>query len=257
MARMRIAKTGGSIGVTASKELALDSDYPCLNVIADSTTSITTNGSGNGSVNITHSLGYYPVYKVYAKEKSTSNLTDYWCLIQSVYGGSSYATTSVINVAISGGKASATYNVFVMVFGNEPDDAVGTSNSNISGKSLIAKASQNLETATDVRQLTFQSGKYVLKLDSTKSGTTASTVVAANSVAVIDVTHSLGYVPVAFAADVSAGGTDNMVPGFYVGIGAVYFGMSSTKLRFEIDNSTNPSPETYQFKYYIFRDKIA
>ena len=61
MAELIIAKQGGSV-TDAEKDLAFTSNRACSIELLNNTVNITTDGSGYGTANITHGLGYSPTF---------------------------------------------------------------------------------------------------------------------------------------------------------------------------------------------------
>lgn len=261
MARLRIAKPGGNIDTDLSKDLAFDSDFSCFNVIQETNVQMTTNGSGVGSVTYTHSLGYIPMYQVWIKEKGSVYLNNMWALLsQSASGSIAYATTTTIEIFADFALESTTYDYHIIIFGNTPDNVSASGNNNISGTMKIAKPGVDLETATDIRQLAFQSGKHTLKYDDENSGTTSITVSAGSS-NYIDISHNIGYVPLVFVKDVSdtIGGssTSKMLPVFYEFASNAFYAVDRNKIRVVADAFYYGSSLTYNLKYFTYRDKIA
>ena len=261
MARLRIAKPSGNIDTDLSKDLAFDSDYPCFNVIQETDVDFTTNGSGVGSVTYNHNLGYIPMYQVWIQEKGSTYLNGMWALLsQSASGSIAYATTTTIEIFADFALNSTKYDFHIIIFGNTPDNVSASGNNNISGAMKIAKDSVDLETATDIRQLAFQSGKHTLKFDADNSGTDSITV-AAGGGDYIDITHDIGYTPIVFVKDVSdtVGGsaTSKMLPVFYEGANNAFYAVDSSKIRVVVDNYGFGASVTYNLKYFTYRDKIA
>ena len=257
MTIFKIAKTGDDALTTANKDLAFDLDYPCLNVIRSITLWVTTDGSGDGSNSFSHDLGYYPMYKTYVKTASGG----YALLEASALEGSAiataYSTTSKISVIIDSGSANTQYTFEVKVFGNSADDSVGTTNNNVSGRMRVARVGHDAKTATDVRELVFQSGVYVLKYDPTKSGSFVK-LVTAGDLHVEKIYHNLGYVPYVFVKEKDDGGstTSKMLPVFQSSYGA-YYEIFTDRTEITLDNVMGTTDITFNVKYFLYLDKLA
>jgi len=253
MTVFKVAKPGGNAETDASKDLAFDAiQHPCFNIIKEFTATLTTNGSGDGSTTVNHNLNYYPFFKAWVKVGSA-----YMLLHASGTYSLSYATSTAIKIQINGGDANKTYNYIIKVFGNEAQNTIGTGNNNVSGLVRVARPGQDAETATDIRQLAFQSGKYTLKLDTGKSGTTSITAPAWD-IKFVDVYHNLGYYPFVFVKDTSdtESSTAKMLPVYYSGSGS-YYEIYTNKIRIYVDNAANSYSVTYNYKYFVYRDKLA
>lgn len=260
MARIRIAKTGDNIDTVAQKDLAFDSNKNCFNIIQEASVQVTTDGSGIGSVTYSHNLGYIPQFKSFAYEQHDPLTNNMWTLSDSsAIGCVVHATTNTIVINVENySTTNKTYYFRLKIFGNSADDTIGTSNNNISGHMKVAKSGQDLTTATDIRQLQFQSGLYTLKYDSSKSGSVSKSA-AAGAIEYVDVYHNLGYVPYVFVKDVSdtsGSTTSKMLPVMYPAFGGTFFAINSTKIRIVIDNVMNGSSITYNYKYFVYRDRI-
>jgi hypothetical protein len=197
MAKIKIAKPGGNVLTDTDKELALTSDRNCLIENTSGTTDITTNGSGVGSAEITHSLGYQPAYWCFVRDPDST--TD-WYPHQSGFPTLiASADTTKLYLDINQ-DASKTYRVFYQIFANQQDDGDADDNDNISGKLLVARSGENIPDVTDARKMQFMSGANVYKVDEDKSGSTTISITPPDIVTKT-ITHSLGYVPVSFVLD--------------------------------------------------------
>jgi len=255
MAELIIAKQGGSV-TDAEKDLAFTSNRACSIELLNNTVNITTDGSGYGTANITHGLGYIPQFFGFVRDPLA---TTEWYPINDGYMGCSVgADTSKLYFTIDYKEPSVTYVVRYSVFANRLDNGTGSGNSNVSGKCRIAKSGYKADTETDARNMQFFSGASVYKVDDTLSGTTVMTV--NDYINEKTIVHGLGYVPVVFVLNsASRGISDNgqMLPN---GFDLMSYSITSTSFTIYYEDllwSYGDPTYEMEFKYKILRDKIA
>ena len=270
MAILKVAKPGGSID-DAEKNLVMTSERSCMIEFASGSDSVTTSG-GSATKNISNQLGYFADYFIFVRDPDN---TDRWFPINNeislnvdVFSDvgkyvESHLTTSNLVLRIYQGSeiGDKTYNFFYIIHANRPDNAVGTGNSNVSGKLRIAKDGYNAETETDARNMKFFSGKNVPKVDVNLSGNNSLTVSArvdefTYRLGSVAINNNLGYVPVCYVVDSSNGAMfpavgiprdgEDLILNYYI---------TSTQL---VITAINPADfsQTVNFKYKILRDKI-
>jgi hypothetical protein len=149
-----------------------------------------------------------------------------------------------------GDYVRVTTDIYYSIWANTVTNAVGTGNNNVSGRLKIAKSGYSVNE-TDARKFVFFSGKSVYKQDLALSGTTG--VYLDGELAVGEVTHNLGYIPIVFATDLESG---SRIPYSLDSFTITYY-ITTTKIYFVIWNVGDPITGTYYFKYKILRDKIA
>jgi len=251
MVVVKIAKKGGAI-TDAEKLLAFTSNRACLMELQIGIKAVTTDGSGNATDSITHSLGYFPAVVMFEK----GFFPDGKWYISTGYDYK--ITTTKINFNLSGYDPYTTYYFHYRISGNRQDNAVGSGNNNVSGKMRISKPGYSANTETDSRNMIFFSGANVPKIDTSLSGSFTESINDYPYPTVKTIPHNLGYVPV-FHGLLDSGSSDgngNMVPS----IDILYGGFSisgyadSTNIYFEC--RTSGSTESWTVKYKITRDKI-
>lgn len=62
---LRISQTGVDAKTAAGTQLQFSSKYSTLKILNEGTTSLTTDGSGNGTASVAHNLGYAPAHYVW------------------------------------------------------------------------------------------------------------------------------------------------------------------------------------------------
>lgn len=110
---LKISKLGEDVLTATGENLLLTSKRNCLKIKEVATTTITTDGSGNGSRTIAHGLSFRPVVIAFVEESSA------WYLFPAFLasGGLAidYIDTTNIVFDIALGSASTTYNIFYYV----------------------------------------------------------------------------------------------------------------------------------------------
>lgn len=244
MARLRIAKTGGSV-YGDPKDLVLDSDLTSLMIYDEQTL-------GSTATEYSHNLGYYPLVFAFFQEGTK------WHPENSFVGAYSKTKQSVNTVYIENNLGE---NVKLFISGNAVDNAVGSGKNTAIGRLKIAKPGYNAETETDIRRFQFCSGLDLIKKDLNLRGTitfTTDTGYSWEEEKYIE--HNLGYVPLVFATDYAGTmGFGGELPLHYSeGLNNFYYYVTSTRVYFGVSNfSKYPSVETYTFQYQIYRNKIA
>lgn len=246
MAKLLIAKRGGDTLVDQEKDLAFTSDRSCLIEMFSLLTTLTTDVDGNGSLEITHNLGYVP--SVFVFEKGYLDTT-FW-YPQYVMGVR--ADTTKLYITATYLDSNTTYQIFYSISGNRNDNVVGSGNNNVSGRLRIAKSGYDAETEQDVRNMRFMSGKSVWKVDSNLSGNVQSTP-DGSGYTLITIPHNLGYVPMCFVLCTDNGGMLPYTVPLYGGLFMLHH-IDNNNLYIEVYNA---STATVNFKYKILRDKIA
>lgn len=252
---MKIAKTGGTTA-DSDKNLAFTSDKDCIMEVLSGTANISTDGSGYGTSEVTHSLGYRPAYYCFVRDPlNTGN----WYPHQDGYMGlGTSVDTTKLYLAINFKEASQTYVVRYSIFGNQQENGDGTGNNNVSGKIRVAKPTRNAETEQDARRMQFFSGKNVFKQDTALSGTT--TVTVNDFVVTKTIAHNLGYVPFVFILNDTSFGVPSgqMLPESVASPTASFY-VNSTNIVIVIEDPVSGGSPSFDmtFKYVVLRDKIA
>lgn len=239
MTTAKISKTGGNAETDAIKDLVLTSDKACMIELLSGSETIT------GTKEITHGLGYIPSYFVFTKGRNLADTEDAWYV---KYLGTRI-DTSKLYIDLYEGETSET--IYYIIYGNRQDNAVGTGNSNVTGKLKISKSGYDAETETDIRNMKFVSGKNVTKIDTALSGSVTSAITT-DDITTIEITHNLGYFPICYVISSTYGQTlpiaEPVQTDYYV---------TTTKLIIEVYDLTGEPTYNETFKYIITRDKIA
>ena len=255
MAEFIIAKRNGAV-TDAEKDLAFTSNRACSIELLNDTISINTDGSGFGTGEITHGLGYIPQYFAFVRDPLD---TAEWYPTGDGYMGLSIgADTTKLYFTIDYKEASSTYLVKYSIFANRLDNGTGVGNSNVSGKLKIAKSGYDTKTETDARNMQFFSGASVYKVDEALSGTTIMTV--NDTVNEKNVVHGLGYVPAVFILNSSSRGIGDFGQMLPNGFEPLSYSINSNSFTiYYEDYSWTLGDPTYEmeFKYKVLRDKIA
>lgn len=256
MAKLIIAKKNGSI-TDSEKDLAMTSDRSCMMEIFSGTVDITTDGSGFGSAEVTHNLGYRPLYYCFVRDPLSTG--DWYPQGDGYMALGNSVDTTKLYLSIDYKEASSTYKVYYSIFGNQQENGVGTGNNNVTGKIKIAKSGYDASTETDARNMQFFSGKNVYKVDPALSGSTSVTV--NDFIVTKTIPHNLGYVPIAFVLNNSSYGSSTygqMAPSTLGSPGMTYY-VNSTNLVIVIEDYVSGGSPSFDmgFKYKIMRDKIA
>lgn len=242
MARLRIAKTGGTINDNP-KDLVFDSNYTSLMIYDEQLL-------GSSTTEYSHNLGYYPL--VFAFFQDGAN----WHPENSYVGAYSKTKQNTNTVYIENNIGG---NVKLFISGNAVDNSIGSGKNTASGKLKIAKPGYNIATETDIRRFQFCSGLDLFKQD--YSGTITFTTDSGYSWEEEKyITHDFGYVPLVFAIDYSGTlGLGGELPLDYSeGLNSFYYYITSTRVYFGVSIfSKDLAPETYTFKYTIFKNKVA
>jgi hypothetical protein len=245
MAVFKIAKPNGTVD-DSEKDLVMTSDRACIIEMFSGIEEITTDDDGNGTTEITHNLGYVPMFFCFDKGYLD---TTYWYPMYSIYAK---ATTTKLILEALYLDANTTYQCFYSIAGNRNDNAVGSGNSNVTGKIKIAKSGYDAEYETDIRNMNFVSGYNVWKVDTTLSGSfTVDT--DGDGAGTFEITHGLGYVPMVFILNTDEGKMLPYTVPLFGGVFMLYW-LDSNKIYGEISGA-DPST-TLNFKYKVLRDKI-
>lgn len=249
MAVLLVAKKGKDALSGAEKDLAFSSNRSCMIEMFSGLAELTTDGDGNGTLEITHNLGYVPAFFVFEKGYID---TLYW---YPKYIMEVYATTTKLVIKAVYLDANTTYNIFYIIYGNRQDDATGSGNNNVTGKIRISKTGYDAETEQDVRNMRFISGKNVPKIDPDLSGSITEIINRDYPYpTTITIPHNLGYVPICFVFNSDLGKMLPYTVPLYGGDFMLYY-IDNTNLY--IDARSGEDPESETFKYIILRDKIA
>lgn len=239
MTKAKISKTGGNAETDAIKDLVLTSDKACMIELLSGSQTIT------GTTEITHGLGYIPSYFVFTKGRNLADTEDAWYV---KYLGTRI-DTSKLYIDLYEGETSEV--IYYIIYGNRQDNAVGTGNSNVTGKLKISKDGYDAETETDIRNMKFVSGKNVTKIDTALSGSVTSAI-ATDDITAIEITHNLGYFPICYVSSSTYGQTlpiaEPIQTDYYV---------TTTKLVITVYDLSGEPTYNETFKYIITRDKIA
>ncbi len=251
----KIAKPGGTVE-DPEKDLAFTSDRTCINELFSGYVDVNTDGSGNGTADFTHDLGYRPSYYCFVRDPlNTGN----WYPHQDGYMGlSTNVGTTKLYFDILGKEASSTYRVFYQIFGNQQENGTGTGKNNVTGKIKIAKPGYKADTETDARNMQFFSGGNVYKVDTALSGSESVTV--DDYIVETVIPHNLDYVPVAFVLNDSTYGSPlgQMLPSTVFEPSFSYYINDTNLVIISSDAISGGSPSfNATFKYKILRDKIA
>lgn len=254
MAQIIIAQEGGSVA-DAEKDLVFTSERTCLIEVLSGTIDISTDGSGFGTAEVTHDLGYRPSYYAFARDPLATG--DWYPQGDGYMGLGTNVDTTKLYLAINGKEPSSTYRIKYYIFGNQLENGTGSGNNNVTGRIRISKPGYDAETETDARNMQFFSGTNVFKVDTALSGTT--TVTIDDFIKEVTVPHDLGYVPFVLVCSDSADGLQlgRVLPS--AAFDARFsFKVNSTDLVIITEDSTGgipPFPVT--FKYKITRDRIV
>jgi hypothetical protein len=238
MPRIRIAKTGGTIN-DAPKDLALDSDITSLMIL-------TQENVAGATTQVSHGLGYYPVvYPFFSHD-------GFWHPGKSILVGYSDTNVDTANIYIENGSG---YDWMYYLVGNAVDDQTGSGKNTASGRLKIAKSGLSTDTITDIRQFRFCSGADLFKADTAKRGSVSVTTSSGNWEPMVAIPHNLGYVPFCSVTDSDLGGELPLdySSGFY----NFYYKMDDTNLYIGVIDFDQVDPLTYNFKYQVYRNKIA
>lgn len=254
MPQLIVAQEGGSVD-DAEKDLVFTSNRACLIEVISATIDISTDGSGFGTAEVTHDLGYRPSYYAFARDPLATG--DWYPLGDGYMGLQTSVDTTKLYLAIDGKEASSTYRVKYYIFGNQLENGTGSGNNNVTGKLRISKPGYDAETETDARNMQFFSGTNVFKVDTALSGSASVTI--DDFIKEIVVPHNLGYVPFILVCNDSYYGfpLGQMLPSAAYDVRFSYK-IDSTNLTIIIeDDSGGAPPGLASFKYKITRDRIV
>jgi hypothetical protein len=209
---------------TDPQNLIFSSKYNTLKVLAKNTTTVSTNGSGNGTTQIAHNLGYAPAFYVYRKGTATwqnentaspynathtnsyfpaTGMWNSWVSksdLFEVYSDSTYLYIQAISAT-----ANTTYDFMYFVFS---DLAQSFNESSILGNQDVGiKISQSGNDVLDSEKpfkmgfsTRFRSLKYIPEKSSTTSLSlplifSSFADQSAEEAVFVDINHGLGYPP--------------------------------------------------------------
>ncbi len=213
----KVSSKGVDVKTGGVSDLLLDSEYQTLRIYKLGTTTITTDGSGNGTATVSHGLPYTPAFMVFMKaeavhpktEVSSGNVwfdTPGWAhtwLSWSSYNSdfNAYTDTANLNLIITGGTASTTFTFKYFILLDLAKEY--TSTGSIGTQDIGFKLAKEQKDVKDSKQyeLTYLSSTKTFKYLSAYSGTRTMHLNAMSSttdiqVASLDITHNLGYPPV-------------------------------------------------------------
>ena len=242
---IKVSKPGDDVKTVAEKDLQFSSDLSTLKIYTQGDTSVTTNGSGNATITITHNLGYAPAHYVWVKHTASDSYLDastyansfspitncpnnwFSSIVSSESGLSSisaYTTTTTLVINISGASASTTYYFRYYIFVDNAQQVTGSSSVSLTNDYgfKISKAGYDVKSAPEhqmVYSQKYKSLQYYEVSYKTQDLTLpyffSSRVDGDNICATyVDFTHGLGYQPfwLAFATNASSDfGTDSNV----------------------------------------------
>jgi len=93
---LKVSKKGDDVNTTVPKSLRFDSEYSTLKIYKWGNATISTNGSGTGSVTIPHDLGYAPGFFVFRKG------TAQWTLFSATTYADSFFPLGAVNQYVYG-----------------------------------------------------------------------------------------------------------------------------------------------------------
>lgn len=245
MAVLKIAKSGGNAETDAEKDLVLTSNRSCMIEMISGI--ITLNGSGLGE--ITHNFGYRPAFYAFLESLDFQTSSYNVWYPQYNFYQSLVGKVDTTKLYLDGELNARAYYI---IFANQQDNSVGTSNTNASGRLRIAKPGYDAETATDARQLQFMSGTSVPKVDLALSGSITQTI-ATDDYTVITVAHNLGYVPLCFVLCDTFG---TMLPDSSDLFPSFIYHIDDTNLTIIASDFSFAPTYNATFKYKILRDRI-
>jgi hypothetical protein len=193
MGRTRSAMPNGDILTDDPKDLAFDTDQPCL-VIVDERIDSFTEAASAGVQSYAHGLDYRPLYKIY-EEIATGE----WS--QGLSINNTWADDTNINFDLYAG--SDTYRIKTLMYANSQNGAIGTTMTNADGNWQHAHDGYDLEDITDLRQVKFSSKKGVMLINEAVS--IDVDVTGQDAQFTTQYAHGLGYIPY-FDAVLEVGG---------------------------------------------------
>lgn len=206
----KVSKTGYDVRTTEDKNLVFSSAFNTLKVYKKGNLSITTDGSGNATTDVTHGLGFAPAFKVFVKDGS-----DYYpdpSTVNRNFGNSffklhAYTDSTKLYFQASGATASTTYHLKYYIFADLAQSFSGTSVSLSNDYGIkVAKPGVNVADA-EVYELLYSSSFPVLKFDDLKVGSFTMNLAAINCTdspntqsTSTSIAHGLGYPPMFLCA---------------------------------------------------------
>ncbi|HEX9063136.1 MAG TPA: hypothetical protein VF941_23430 [Clostridia bacterium] len=234
---VKVSKVNQDVKTALDKDIQFSSKFSTLKILGKGDTSLTTDGSGNGSVSVAHNLGYSPAYLVFRKGTASFSFLDASTYANSFtpvtdvpslwFGQNSFTTyTNTSNLVISASSlaANTTYNFRYYYLVD-----LAQSYSGASGISLVddyglkvSQANNDVKTGTEYnmgysqkyKSLQYYDVSYQtqsLSLPLMYSDPMQKTVEAGTYV---DIDHGLGYQPffMAWALNAFASGQNIFVP---------------------------------------------
>jgi len=200
---IKISKSGDDVKTADDKDLVFSSKFNSPKIFASGTATVTTDGSGDGTTSVTHSLGYSPAFKVFC-EISGKYYPDPGNYIRRETEGPqsshAYTDTTKLYIAMDGAGASTAYKFkyFLFVDLAETYSGSGITFSNDYGMK-VSKPGIDVFDAKSY-ELAFSSSFKTLKLYTSGSFTMYLAERHCdwnpNEMAVTEeVAHSLGYPP--------------------------------------------------------------
>jgi len=215
----RISKPGVDVKTASALDLMMSSNYSTLKILTTATTTITTDGSGNGSKDITHGLSYAPTHFVWLKGTAQNTFFDansYTnAFVPITKCGSSwipvadkmdaYTDSGHLHIVITGAAANTTYTFKYFIYVDLARDYSGADGLTLAnGFGLkVSKTGYDVKTAKEYQMAYSQKYKSLQYHDvSYKSGSITIPAFWSSYFSkpvlgggYIDFTHGLGYPP--------------------------------------------------------------
>lgn len=238
---IKIGLPGQDVRTAEDKDIAFSSKYNTLKIFKSGTASVTTNGSGNGSVDVGHGLGFSPGFFVWRKGTASWQSENAGDIDSSSYANAyfpnpgcpnnwiayherslCYSDNQNLTIEMDQAGASTTYNFGYYIFADLAEAYNNESQKGTNDYGIrIATPGKNALEQKDF-QLGFSSRFRALQYNLVKSGTTTLTLPAIYGSQVTDpspeeacyaeITHGLGYPPFFLAYFKSGSGSAYEIP---------------------------------------------
>jgi hypothetical protein len=224
----KVSKTGYDVKTSTSVDTPFSSKFSTLKILMQGDTSFTTDGSGNGSVSISHDLGYAPAHYVFRKvtagyaflDASTysnsfvplTKVPSIWAGDNAVNGLSdfqAYTTSTALVIESGGASPNTTYNFRYYIFVDLAQDFSGSAGITLNKDYglKVSKDGYDVKTAKEYQMAYSQKYKSLQYYDESYKtqdltlpsfwASIVDTDVEAGTY--VDFTHGLGYQPFYFA----------------------------------------------------------
>lgn len=235
---LKVSAPGTDARNVSAKDALFNTNYSALKVYQWVNLQVVTNGSGNGSATVAHSLGYAPAFFVFRNGTAhwatldASSYANSWFPVGGVnyWAGTdhehiyAYGDDTNVGVSINGGTPSTTYNfrVYILVDNSKVFSSAGVYGLNKDWGFKVSKPGYSVLTAEEYNMVYSSKYKTLQYYDVNKVSDTLNLPIMFSSIVDTDVEegtyvdwqHGLGYAPfflAYFSSNVAPYGTDNEI----------------------------------------------